>query len=261
LIYLCFNFNIRALVNFIFVNQLRIKFNSTTAFTRTQLYEFFRELDPEVKEITIRWRIYNLKENGIIRAIDKTWFSLAILPPFLPVQENRQKEIYRRVTKEFPGIKACIWTTKWIHEFMLHQPGRSFSILEVEKGSEEIVFNHLSDNRIRNILLRPDPDQLDKYISPNSDTVVVRSLISKSPVQKLCTCTVPLIEKILVDLFANPKLFTLFQGSELEFIYSSVLEKYSVNETRMLNYAARRGKKQDLAVFLQQLSTPSNSNL
>lgn len=256
--YLCFDFNIKALVNNLVVNQLRIKFSDTTAFTRVQLYEFFRELDPEVKETTIRWRIYNLKENGIIRAIDKTWFSLAILPPFLPVLENRQKEIFGRVTKEFPGIKACIWSTKWIHEFMLHQPGRSFSILEVEKGSEEIVFNHLLITKMRNILLRPDPDQLDKYISPNSDTVVVRPLISKSPVQKIGTYTVPLIEKILVDLYADTKLFTLFQGGELEFIFSSVLEKYSVNETRMLNYAARRGKKQDLALFIERLTNHSN---
>lgn len=251
--YLCFDFNIKALVNILVVNQLRIKFSDNTAFTRTQLYEFFRELDPEVKETTIRWRIYNLKENGIIRAIDKTWFSLAILPQFLPVLENRQKEIFGRVTKEFPGIKACIWTTKWIHEFMLHQPGRSFSVLEVEKGSEEIVFNHLLITKMRNILLRPDPDQLDKYISPNSDTVVVRPLISKSPVQKIGTYTVPLIEKILVDLYADTKLFTLFQGGELEFIFSSVLEKYSVNETRLLNYASRRGKKTDLQRYLIML--------
>jgi hypothetical protein len=254
LFYLCFDFNIKALVNFLFVNQLRIKFSETTAFTRAQLYEFFREQDPEVKETTIRWRIYNLKENGIIRAIDKTWFSLVILPSFLPVLENRQKEIFGRVMKEFPGIKACIWSTKWIHEFMLHQPGRSFNILEVEKGSEEIVFNHLLNTKMRNILLRPDPDQLDSYISPNSDTVVVRPLISKSPVQKIGTYTVPLIEKILVDLYADTKLFTLFQGGELEFIFSSVLEKYSVNETRILNYAARRGKKQDLALLIERLT-------
>lgn len=84
-------------------------------------------------------------------------------------------------------------------------------------------------------------------------------LISKSPVQKLGTLTVPLIEKILVDLFADTKLFALFQGSELEFIFSSVLEKYSVNETRMLNYAARRGKRKDLAVFIEGLANKSRS--
>ncbi|MFA6126340.1 MAG: DUF6577 family protein [Bacteroidales bacterium] len=83
-------------------------------------------------------------------------------------------------------------------------------------------------------------------------------LISKSPVQKIGTYTVPLIEKILVDLYADTKLFTLFQGGELEFIFSSVLEKYSVNETRMLNYAARRGKKQDLALFIERLTNQSN---
>ena len=122
------------MVNILFVNQLRIKFSDTPAFTRAQLYEFFRELDPEVKETTIRLRIYNLKENGIIRAI----------------------------------------------------------------------------------------------------------------------------EKILIDLYTGTKLFTLFQGGELEFIFSSVLEKYSVNETRMLNYAAIRGKKQDLALFIERLTTHSN---
>ena len=83
-------------------------------------------------------------------------------------------------------------------------------------------------------------------------------LISKSPVQKIGAYTVPLIEKILVDLYSDTKLFTLFQGGELEFIFSSALEKYSVNETRMLNYAARRGKKQDLAAFIERLSVHSN---
>ncbi len=47
-------------------------------------------------------------------------------------------------------------------------------------------------------------------------------------------------------------------SAELVFIFSSVLEKYSVNETRMLNYAARRGKKQDLALFIERLTIHSN---
>ena len=234
------------------IKKLRSEFTDTAILSRTELYSFFRSFEPDIKESTIRWRIYNLKDRGIIRAVDRTMFSLVYKPSYQPVIENRQKDIFGRVFKEFKEIRSCIWSTKWVHEFMLHQPGRSFSVLEVENGAEELVFHFLQGCNIRNVFFAPDEDTMEKYVYQNPDSVVIRSLISKSPLQKIGSMAVPTLEKILVDLYADPKFYQLFQGTELAFIYNTAFEKYSVNRTRLLNYARRRGKKVALMEFLER---------
>ena len=134
---------------------------------------------------------------------------------------------------------------------MLHQPGKFFTVLEVEKGAEEIVFHFLQDNKIRNVYLIPSVEILDNYVNQNPDSVVIKSLVTKAPLKEFEHIVIPQLEKILVDLLADPGLFQMFLGSELIFIYNSAFERYLVNTTWMLNYASRRQKKEDLAQFLE----------
>lgn len=234
------------------IEQVILKFGDSPSFTRVELFEFFRGYDPNLKDTTFRWRIHNLKVLKIIYALDKNRFTLKVKPSFQPVLENRQKDVYNRIHKEYPELKICIWTTKWVNEFILHLPGRSFTIFEVEKGAEELVFYFLQDNKIRNVYLNPSAEVFDKYVHQNPDSVVIKSLVTKTPLQELENISMPLLEKILVDLLVDPVLFQMFQGSELEFIYNSAFEKYHVNTTWMLNYASRRQKKVVLAQFLDR---------
>lgn len=233
------------------IEQVILKFGDSPSFTRVELFEFFCGYDPNLKDTTFRWRVHDLKALKIIYAIDKNRFTLKVKPSFQPVLENRQKDVFNRVHKEFPDLKTCIWTTKWVHEFMLHQPGRSFTIIEVEKGAEELVFYFLQDNKLRNVFLNPSAEVLDKYVHQNTDSVVIKSLVTKAPLQELESISIPLLEKILVDLLADPGLFQMFQGSELAFIYNRAFERYHVNTTWMLNYSSRRQKKAELAQFLE----------
>ena len=61
---------------------------------------------------------------------------------------------------------------------------------------------------------------------------------------------VPTLEKILVDIFADKILFNAYQGSELAFIFNTAYQKYELNLTKLLSYASRRGKQQELSDFL-----------
>jgi hypothetical protein len=60
----------------------------------------------------------------------------------------------------------------------------------------------------------------------------------------------PLLEKILVDLFAEEKLFYLYQGNELAHIFENAIKLYTVNFTKLLSYARRRKKEQEIKMFL-----------
>jgi len=234
------------------IEELLLKFDDSSSFTRVELVEFFRDYDPKLKDSTFRWFIHDLKALKIIYQLDKNHFTLKAKPSFQPLIENRQKDVYNRIHKEFPELKLCMWSTKWVHEFMLHQPGKSFTICEVEKGAEELIFNFLQDNKTRNVYLKPSADVFEFYVHQNPDSVVIKSIVTKAPLQELEKISVPRLEKILVDLLVDPVQFQMFQGSELEFIYNSAFEKYHVNTTWMLNYGSRRRKKMLLSQFLEQ---------
>src|SRR5659263_608056 len=50
-----------------------------------------------------------------------------------------------KIKKEFPFLNICVWNTSSINEFMRHQPGRFYFIIEVEKDSTQSVFYYLKE--------------------------------------------------------------------------------------------------------------------
>lgn len=226
-------------------------FKDKPFFTRLDLLNFFQKYEPDIKKTTFEGRLYQLKAKRIISPIGRKRFSLSYKPRFLPVLENRQKDVFSRVEKQFPDVRCCIWSTKWMNDFMLHQPGRFINVLEVGDEAAEIVFHFLQDNNIRNLYFQPGTKEIEKYILENYDSVVVKSLVTKSPLETVTNVKVPAIEKILVDIFIDNDLYIVFQGSELSFIFNSVYNKYEINFTKLFHYAKRRGKAGELSSFLK----------
>jgi hypothetical protein len=82
-------------------------------------------------------------------------------------------------------------------------------------------------------------------------TQLVRHLISHSPLQKQNNLYLPTLEKFLVDI-AFDKEFFPFQGYEILQIYENALEKYTVNQSKMLRYASRKHKKEETVELINK---------
>ncbi len=136
---------------------------------------------------------------------------------------------------------------------MLHQPGRFFIVVEVEKTAAESVFYFLKEHKYQPFL-DPNNDILNKYAIDQKDTIIVKSLVSESPCQIINGINTVTIEKMLVDIYCDNNIFAAQQGSEMNHIFSEALGKYSVNENRMLRYADRRGKKESFNNYLSKVS-------
>ncbi len=133
---------------------------------------------------------------------------------------------------------------------MIHQPGRFLLLVEVEATATESAFYFLKDETYKNVFLNPDDNLLERYIYEQTESIIVKTLITKAPVKKEKKISVPTLEKILVDLFVDKKLFSPFQGSELVSIYNNVYAVYALNITKMLSYARRRTKESELLDFI-----------
>ena len=53
------------------INEIHIFFKDSDFFTCKELYKFYLIYEPNLKDSTYRWRIYNLKKSGVIRSYKK----------------------------------------------------------------------------------------------------------------------------------------------------------------------------------------------
>jgi hypothetical protein len=235
--------------NFI-TEQLKGAFTGRESLSRKELFDFYRQFEPDLKDNTFRWKIHNLKAKNIISPLSRQQFTLAYKPVFEPLIGETERKIATLIQRQFKELRSIIWSTRIISEFMLHQPGRFLTIVEVEKDAVETVFHFLRDGGIRNVFLDPQEKEIEKYISDLENAIVILPLISKSPIQKIKGAGTITLEKLLVDLFSNKQLFYAYQGSELSHIYNNAYRRYAIDFTRLASYAARRGKDADLVKFI-----------
>ena len=181
----------------------------------------------------------------------------------LKEQENRRKKfsyspskklssVHHTLQKEFPYLDYLCWETSFLHEFMTHQPGQSLLVVEAEKDACESVFNSLREKYRNRVFLDPTRSLMETYVLAQTDPIIVIPLISQSPHTTYNGIPFPKLEKILVDIFVDEKIFFAFQGEELINIYISAFETYWMNERTMFRYALRRRAGKRLSEFIQE---------
>lgn len=253
-LYLCISLNENktdhTVLNNFFIDQLKRQFAGHPLITREELFDFYRSFEPDLKEATFGWRIHDLKEKNLLRPVKMGIYALSGKPGFYPAIEPKLKDLAGKISRRFPAARYCVWSTRWLNEWMVHQPGRFLILAEVEASAAESAFYFLKDNHYKQVFLNPDDTLLERYVYEQTETIIVKTLVSKAPVKKEQKINVPAIEKILTDLFIDRKLFAPFQGTELVHIFNTVHQQYAVNVTKLLAYARRRAREGELLDFI-----------
>lgn len=232
------------------IEHLQERFKGRESFTRKELYDFYCEFEPALKETTFRWRIFDLKTNRIIRSLATGIFTLGYQHEYYPEITDDNRELFDALSKQFAGLKLCIWSTRILNEFMLHIPGNFITILEVEKDALEPVFHYLQNFKKYNVFLQPNERELERYVHEKENSIIIKQLVTKSPLQIIDKVPTVTLEKIIVDIYSDKKIFEAYQGSEFAHMINNISKKYSFDMTTLLNYAKRRTKEKELKEFL-----------
>lgn len=136
---------------------------------------------------------------------------------------------------------------------MIQQPGRFYLMVEVEKDAVQSVFFFLKEARY-SVFIEPTKEIIEKYIPDEKEILIVKSLVTEAPLQKIEGINMVTIEKMLVDIFCDKIIFSAQQGSEMRTIFKEAMNKYTVNENRMLRYADRRRRKERFSDYLKYAS-------
>lgn len=235
-------------------SRLIEEFRNRDTFSKEELFDFFRYFEPNLKEGTLGWRIFDLKSKNIIKSVQRGIYTISYKPTYKPEISEDILKLAKVIFERFEDIEYCLWDTHWMNEFSQHQSSKKLIIIEVEKDFVESLYYELKDSFRLDFFLNPDEKTLNFYISESQNPVIIKKLITRSPISKRTKKKVkfytPLLEKILVDLFTEKKLFYFYQGSELIKVYENVLKNYTLNYTKLFSYAKRRGQEENIKQFI-----------
>ncbi len=168
---------------------------------------------------------------------------------FIPEISSKERSLAKKINREFPYLEFCIWNSSILNEFTLHQANQFYQLIEVEKEAAQAVFLYLKENKY-SVFLEPTEDIFEKYITENNNLIIVKTLITEAPTQNIDGINTSSLEKTLVDVFCDKIIFSAYQGNEMRTIYKEAFSKYSINKSKLLRYADRRGKKEELKKYM-----------
>lgn len=205
------------------------------SFSRKELMENFNNLTGK----SLSQQLYRLVKSNRLERVKQGIYRLPVSS--FPVSDEL-KQLNELLKTKFPFIIFCLWNSNVLLPFMRHIPNLNLIYVDVENDAAESVFNFLNENQEKRIFLRPNAEEFNRYIT-GTDVIIIRQLISESPLQKVGDILVPTFEKIMVDISGDVE-FEFLQGAEITYFYQNILEHNEINKSKLLRYASRRGRRQ-----------------
>jgi len=229
-------------------NILKEHFSRQETFDVAEIFLFYSEQNPNISQTTVNWRIHNLVQSGVIQRVGRGVYRLGKSNIFKMDLSPQLKKIARSIKKEFPYTDFCVWELAVVNFFSHNLINFNLLFIDIERDAVDAVYYKLKEIQKNIVNIRKTYDD----ISDLAGNVCIRPLVSHAPLQTQEQIQVATLEKILVDL-ATDKEFFPFQGNEIFTIYESAFEKYTINESSMLRYAARKEKKENIKEIISTI--------
>lgn len=227
-----------------------------STFTRKQMLDDFNKSGLEYSLNTVIVALRRLVKNGILSKPNRGIFQLsdAGRKCFFPFFDDEMAQLSELLTKEFPFLDLCVWSSHDIDRFSHNVLNHNIIWVDVERDGMESVFSTLSNyDTNRRIVIKPSEADYERYVV-GTPSIVVRQLISESPLitdskgRKLIT-----IEKILVDVVKDPDFFAI-QGFDMLRFYRNAHNLAIVNRQKLLRYARRRNCAEEITKLLNDMN-------
>ena len=229
-------------------------FSAFESFTTADIAAFFRKEEPEIKQMTINWRVYKMIQDSVIVRTSRGHFRIGNKKSFTPVLDKNLSTVAKQISKQFPFVCFSVWDSAVLNSLAQHLSNKCFYIIEAEKDAVETIFHFLQAKK-RAVYLNPTESIVDNYVqSERSKPFIIKNLITEAPTVSVKDIVTSSIEKILVDVYCDTNIFQAYQGNELFLIYTNAFSQYSINQGKLLRYASRRGKTEEIQNIILQIN-------
>jgi hypothetical protein len=108
-------------------------FESRPTLSKEELADAIREDFPNWSDATINVRISELKKKDIVQNPSRGLYTIRQKASYVPEISSTLKRLYNSLNKDLPYATFCVWDSKWLNEFMRHQPFHYYTVTEGKK--------------------------------------------------------------------------------------------------------------------------------
>lgn len=208
-----------------------------------------------ISKVTLSWYLREMVKDNILFKLGRGIYTSRRHQAtcYTPRLRDKVIKIGKLIAGAFPFISISVFDGQVLADLQHHISSNNLIYIEVEREAMESVFHWLKGKGYK-AYLNPNKDFVYDNIDISKEAVIVKPLISESPLTEIRGISTPRIEKILVDLMCDDDMDYL-HGSEWHYILDHVMNTYSVNRSTLLRYASRRNAKDKIGKALETLNT------
>lgn len=221
---------------------------SRNTFTLCELADYVRGWE-DISDSGILWHIKKLIKQNKLSRLSRGLYGRFKKKEFTPILTDELKQLYKDIASQFPLIDIVVYSGQEITALQHHISINNALYVEVTKEASEAVFHYLIDKKIK-VYHKPDRDFMYNYVDLAEECVIVKPLVTESPLKKIDAIPTPTLEKLLVDINVDADFYYL-QGIESFYIMGNARSLYQLNTPKMLRYASRRGVKEKMQSYLK----------
>ncbi|MBP5385513.1 MAG: hypothetical protein J6Y57_11170 [Lachnospiraceae bacterium] len=225
--------------------------DSDRIYSHKELTDILQQKRPDLALSTYHWSISSLVRDGklyrngydaYVRADGKK------KTEYWPEYSDIAKKLIDLISEKYPLVEFTIFETVSMNDFLNHLIAQNTVFVQVEKDCSLFVFRFLQEKGFDNLLYKPRGEDYDLYWAKNC--IVVTNMISEAPLRNDAPHVITL-EKMLVDMYADKLISTTYSKAEYPDVIEQADSRYCLDKTRMLRYARRRNRENDIKVFLE----------
>ena len=210
-----------------------------TRFTRKELLESFRMAGYMLSEASFYKKVEELVKNGQIIRVGRNVYSLPDDKRLTYEYKYSElaEEVAQEIAQQYPYVNFSIFEFVQLNDFVNHLIAHNVIFLSVEAEIMDFVFETLRDKYLGKVLINPTVEIYHQYWSDNM--IVLGKLTTEAPKGQKASWHTRL-EKMLVDIMAEPLLLASISRAEYPHIYEDAFDRYIVDENGLFRYASRR---------------------
>lgn len=205
-----------------------------------------------VSRNTLSWHLSNLCRQGKLRRIGRGIYTAHFSNIFQVKANAKARSLYNALSRQFPLADFCVYGGGVITPLLHDLTPNNTIYVETNREVTESVFNMLMPKYKGRLFLSPTKKIASTYIDFSRDNIIVKPLVTESPLMLDDKVPVPTIEKLLVDTRVDADFYYLHGYENLEMLRTAITH-YDVNQTRLLRYADRRHEKESILNDLKEI--------
>jgi hypothetical protein len=191
------------------------------------------EKNIQVKRDTLNHYLHELGSESQIYSSGRGWYS-GVKQEFR-LSSEPIAVIVSSLEKQFPFLEFACWSTQQVNRFMHHLLANFVEFVFTERDATSSVFDYLNNDGY-DVFLNPTNREANKSFSIARKTVVIRPIVTKSPIHGHLAS----IEKILVDLHIECKALPLMDQTDFQRMCQNLVSSERIVMSELISYAHRR---------------------